>query len=562
MKILRNLFKSRRLLEAASFKADLMDKVPTPVMAVDKDFNVLYMNAAGAKAVGKTPEQCLGKKCFSLFNTLQCNTADCAVGRCMRENKVCTNNTVAGLPSGKLPIRYSGTPLKDGAGNIIGGLEFVVDISEEDRAVKDVENLVEGALQGKLDVRGNPENYSIIGFRKVIKGINDTLDAFLAPIREVSSVLEKASGKDLRARVQGDFKGTFAELRDSINTTLGALEDALIQVNEAVEQVSAAGSQISSGSQNLAAGASEQASALEEISASLEEMNSMTRQNADHATQAKTLAGSARESALKGTQAMQRMTESINRIKNSSDQTAKIVKTIDEIAFQTNLLALNAAVEAARAGEAGKGFAVVAEEVRNLAQRSAAAAKNTAEMIEESVKNASGGVQITDEVAGILVEITEGASKVSDLVNEIAAAVQEQAQGIDQVSTAVAQMDQVTQQNASNSEESAAAAEELSKQAEDLQSMVSEFDLSASEHKARLAGHTRLQPRDNPLPARTLSTGKPFSRKPDEKAKTARSSFLMAKRVNTQRAGSGLNEKSKKAPREIIPLDDKDFIDF
>jgi len=218
-------------------------------------------------------------------------------------------------------------------------------------------------------------------------------------------------------------------------------------------------------------------------------MASMTHQNAENADQAKVLANSARDSAVKGTTAMTRMTDSINRIKTSSDQTAKIVKTIDEIAFQTNLLALNAAVEAARAGEAGKGFAVVAEEVRNLAQRSATAAKDTAGMIEEAVKNANGGVQITDDVAAILAEITEGASKVSDLVKEIAAAVKEQAQGIEQVNVAVSQMDKVTQQNASNSEESASAAEELNSQAEELQNMISEFRLSVDNH-----GKTRPQP--------------------------------------------------------------------
>jgi methyl-accepting chemotaxis protein len=204
-------------------------------------------------------------------------------------------------------------------------------------------------------------------------------------------------------------------------------------------------------------------------------MSSMTKQNADNAVQANTLATEARKAADTGTESMGRMNAAIQEIQRSSDETAKIIKVIDEIAFQTNLLALNAAVEAARAGEAGKGFAVVAEEVRNLAMRSAEAAKNTASMIAESVKNSKNGVDIANEVSKVLDEIVQGVGKTTDLVSEIAAASQEQAQGIDQVNTAVAQMDKVTQQNAANAEESASASEELSAQAESMNDIVAQL---------------------------------------------------------------------------------------
>ena len=249
----------------------------------------------------------------------------------------------------------------------------------------------------------------------------------------------------------------------------------IADLTEGAEQVSSASGQVSSASQSLAEGATEQAAGLEETGSSLEEMASMTRQNADNAQQANTLASEARKAADTGADSMGRMNTAIQEIQKSSDETAKIIKVIDEIAFQTNLLALNAAVEAARAGEAGKGFAVVAEEVRNLAMRSAEAAKNTANMIEESVKNSKNGVDIANEVGKVLDEIVQGIGKTTDLVGEIAAASQEQAQGIDQVNTAVAQMDKVTQQNAANAEESASASEELSAQAEQMNEIVGQL---------------------------------------------------------------------------------------
>ena len=256
---------------------------------------------------------------------------------------------------------------------------------------------------------------------------------------------------------------------------VGPLKRIIEEMTSASEQVSSAAGQVAASSQSMAEGASEQASSLEETSASLEEMASMTRQNSDNAEQANQLMSETSHVVTNGASSMQEMTKAIDDIKTSSVETAKIIKTIDEIAFQTNLLALNAAVEAARAGDAGKGFAVVAEEVRNLAQRSAEAARNTATLIEESQQNSDRGVQITAQVGEALTGIQESSEKVASLIREVTAASKEQAQGVDQVNTAVAQMDQVTQANAASSEEAASASEELSAQAAQLNDMVGEL---------------------------------------------------------------------------------------
>ena len=233
--------------------------------------------------------------------------------------------------------------------------------------------------------------------------------------------------------------------------------------------------QLSASSQSLAEGSSEQAASLEETGASLEEMSSMIKHNAESAQKADDLARQARVAADAGAADMQAMGAAMGDLKAASDDIAKIIKTIDEIAFQTNILALNAAVEAARAGEAGMGFAVVAEEVRRLAQRSAQAAKETASKIESTIAKTAQGVAINDKVAKALGEIVGASRRVNELVAEVAGASREQSDGIVQVNTAVAQMDKVVQSNAASAEESASAAQELSAQAEALKGLGNEL---------------------------------------------------------------------------------------
>jgi methyl-accepting chemotaxis protein len=333
-----------------------------------------------------------------------------------------------------------------------------------------------------------------------------------------------------------------------INRQTTTLDRIIATMGSSADQVTAASGQVASASQSLAQGASEQASSLEESSAALEEMASMTRQNADNAGKADSLMGETKKVVGEGAQAVEQVAGAIGQIKQSAGETAKIIKTIDEIAFQTNLLALNAAVEAARAGEAGKGFAVVAEEVRNLARRAADAAKNTSELIETSQKNADSSVAVVEHLTKSFTGIQETSGKVAVLVSEIAAASKEQAQGIEQVNTGVAEMDKVVQQNAANAEESASASEELSSQAEELKGMVGELLVMVGGARARAEAGTAG---GGNRPGRYTSIANQAMAGRQPHPKTA------AKALPPKKAPARVAN-----PEEVIPLDDEELSQF
>ncbi len=384
---------------------------------------------------------------------------------------------VSGLGKGDLSRTIEPRSGKDLlATNLNQAIESLRGLSSE------TQTLIKEAEAGNLGARGDAAKFSG-AYAELVGGINKMMDNVVLPINqalvEAFESLEKVAQCDLRARMRGDYKGDLARLKTALNDAVENLNRVLSRVAVGAEQVASASQQISAGSATLAQGASEQASTLEEVSSSVQEIFAMSRQNASNAKEARALSDNARQTAEAGAAAMDKLSEAVERIKHSSDSTAKIVRTIEEIAFQTNLLALNAAVEAARAGDAGKGFAVVAEEVRNLAMRSAEAAKQTATMIEESVSNTEAGVAHNQEVLGKLSEINAQVEKVSIVIAEIAAASEQQTSGIDQINIAIEQMNAVTQQTAANSEESASAAEELSAQSDEMLEMIGRFALTA-----------------------------------------------------------------------------------
>lgn len=254
-----------------------------------------------------------------------------------------------------------------------------------------------------------------------------------------------------------------------------------VDIGKGAEHVETASHQVSSSSQQLAQGANEQASGLQEITSSIEELSSMTKQNANNANEANSMGQSANNAGEQSKLDVGEMSSAVKSIKKSSDETAQIIKSIDEIAMQTNLLALNAAVEAARAGDAGRGFAVVADEVRNLAQRSAEAARNTTLLIEGMIKTSENGVKATTKVEKSISEMTDTINKMTNLLGEVSTASSEQAQGLGQISIAIGELDSITQQNAATSEESASASEELSAQAQGLNESVDALRLIIGE---------------------------------------------------------------------------------
>ncbi|MBH1365595.1 MCP four helix bundle domain-containing protein [Stenotrophomonas maltophilia] len=342
-----------------------------------------------------------------------------------------------------------------------------------------IDELARAARAGDFSMRGDAAAFQY-QFKAMVEHLNGMMASSQASIADVSDVLRAISHGDLTARMDGDYDGVFARMRDDANTTTAQLTGIVRGIQVAADSINNAAQELAAGNNDLSRRTEQQAANLEEAAASMEELTSTVRQNAELARQADSEAHAAGAAVRETEQAMAQMASVMGEIDQSSARISEISTVIDGIAFQTNILALNAAVEAARAGEQGRGFAVVASEVRTLAQRAGVAAKEIKELIEDAAAKVKSGLAVTVESEAAIARVAQASSRTTQLMSDIAAASKEQAAGIEQVNQVVVQMDQVTQQNAALVEEATAASRALEEQAHALTTSVSVFKVEGA----------------------------------------------------------------------------------
>ncbi|CAD7721448.1 hypothetical protein LMG31886_12180 [Xanthomonas hydrangeae] len=341
-----------------------------------------------------------------------------------------------------------------------------------------IKHLAQSAANGDFTARGDVERFQF-DFRIMVESLNHLMSTADGNLQSLSSLLQSIASGDLTARMSGEFRGVFAQMRDDANATASQLAQIVGNIQQSAVSINSAASEIAAGNQDLSQRTEQQAANLEETAASMEELTSTVKQNAESAREANQLAIGAARVASQGGEVVGKVVQTMTGIEASSKKIADIISVIDGIAFQTNILALNAAVEAARAGEQGRGFAVVASEVRTLAQRSSGAAKEIKSLIDDSVQRVAEGSALVHSAGKTMGDVVASVQRVTDIMSEISAASQEQSAGIEQVNQTITHMDEATQQNAALVEEATAAARSMEEQAVQLTDAVAIFKIDA-----------------------------------------------------------------------------------
>ncbi|MDD2801273.1 MAG: methyl-accepting chemotaxis protein, partial [Methylococcales bacterium] len=366
----------------------------------------------------------------------------------------------------------------------------------------EIKTIVESGVQGDFTQRAHDERFEFM-FKEILSDLNNLIETCDTGFGDVERVAKALAQGDLTQVITRDYPGTFGQVKEAVNGTVANLKTMISDIQEASETISTAAKEIASGNNDLSHRTEEQASSLEETAASMQELTSTVHHNTENAKHANELAVNATDVAGKGVQVVGEVVQTMESIHDSSRRVVDIIGTIDGIAFQTNILALNAAVEAARAGEQGRGFAVVAGEVRNLAQRAAAAAGEIKNLIGDSVEQIEDGTRLVTHAGKTMEDIVNSIRGVTVIMSEIASASVQQTAGIEQVNLAIGQMDDVTQQNAALVEQAAAAAESLEEQTQNLTATVGQFKVDS-----RSGGRSTLD-RQRTIPNNSSFTNKP-----------------------------------------------------
>ncbi len=454
-----------------------LDNVSTGVMIADNARNIIYVN--------KSVVELLSKAEADLRKHLPNFSANTLVGTCIDSFHVTpphqaqllatlTATHIASMKIGGRSMVVTASPVINEQGQRLGAVAEWQDRTAEVVVEKEVEMIVAAASRGDFTKR-----FDLLGktgfFRELGEGLNQLLHTSETGLNEVVRVLDALSRGDLTEKITNDYFGTFGQLKDDANATVDKLKEIVNNIKEGANNINTGAKEIAAGNNDLSHRTEEQAASLEQTAASMEELTSTVQANTANAKQANELAVGASDIASKGVKVVSEVVVTMEDINTASHKIVDIISVIDDIAFQTNILALNAAVEAARAGDQGRGFAVVAVEVRNLAQRAAAAAGEIKSLIGDSVDKVADGTKLVAQAGLTMEEIVNAVHGVTRMMAEISAASIEQTSGIEQVNQAIAQMDDVTQQNAALVEQAAAAAESLEEQAQSLVITVSSF---------------------------------------------------------------------------------------